>query len=82
MPYIGPQADGSEDFLSDHGELTVNYKFKGETFTCIVFNVLSDCCSDVTSFQKGLTVPQQENAVETLYELMFKAYQSIEPIEK
>ena len=80
MPYIGPQADGSEDFLSDHGELTVNYKFKGQISTCIVFNVLSDCCSDVTSFQKGLTIPQQEKAVETLYELMFKTYQSIEPI--
>ena len=80
MPYIGQEADGSEDFLSDHGELTVTYKFRGQTFTCVVFNVLSDCCSNVTRFQAGLTVQKQQSAVETLYELMYQAYQSIEPI--
>lgn len=80
MPYIGPAEDGSDDFLSDHGELTVTYKFKGETFTCVVFNVLSDCCSNVTSFQAGLTGQQQHTAVETLYELMYQAYLSIEAI--
>ena len=80
MPYIGQESDGSDDFLSDHGELTVTYKFKEQTFTCVVFNVLSDCCSDVTSFKAGLSVEEQTKAVDTLYELMFQAYQSIEPL--